>query len=132
MSPTELHLYLVLSPHVRRSNRKPNTKGTLPVMSQFDLPMKNSVEISLTTQHSSRPHPPPWNQGCLHMLPMTDDASKLWNNYVIHSKVHAGFASLPYYYEHQAQVPKCFWYGTPSTTESGGLNIKTIPVNLSF
>ncbi|EGO57105.1 hypothetical protein NEUTE1DRAFT_139150 [Neurospora tetrasperma FGSC 2508] len=63
---------------------------------------------------------------------MTDDASKLWNNYVIHSKVHGGsFTSLPYH-EHQAQVPECFWYGTPSTTESWGLNIKTIAVNLSF
>lgn len=57
--------------------------------------------------------------------PMADDASKPWNNYVIHSKVHASFASLPTstYYEHQAQVPECFWYGTPSTTEFWGANI---------
>ncbi|KXX76562.1 hypothetical protein MMYC01_206643 [Madurella mycetomatis] len=50
----------------------------------------------------------------VYKLPITDQPQKLWNNYTKHMRVYRSFKSLPYT-AFQVEIPRCFWYATPST-----------------
>ncbi|KPM45573.1 hypothetical protein AK830_g969 [Neonectria ditissima] len=50
----------------------------------------------------------------VYKLPVSDQPSKLWNNYIMHKRVQSSFQNLPYL-EGQVEIPGCHWYSTPTT-----------------
>ena len=64
-------------------------------------------------------------------LPLGDDASKLWNNYIINRMIEASFEQLGLL-AGQAEVPRAVWYATPATNEFWDLNIDRFPYTTEF
>ncbi|GAB1314450.1 DUF3669 domain-containing protein (Fragment) [Madurella fahalii] len=50
----------------------------------------------------------------VYKLPVANQPEKLWNNYTKHMRVYHSFKSMPYT-TFQVEIPRCFWYATPST-----------------
>ncbi|KAL2878469.1 hypothetical protein SGCOL_006179 [Colletotrichum sp. CLE4] len=64
-------------------------------------------------------------------LPLTKQHDKLWNNYIMHKRIETAFNSLKFY-PGQVEVPKCFWFATPTTQSFWGDNLDLFPNTAEF
>lgn len=67
----------------------------------------------------------------VYKLPLSDDPTKLWNNYKIHHRVKASFETLPYV-DGQVEIPECFWYATSDSTAFWDENLDNFPFTQQF
>ena len=59
-------------------------------------------------------------------LPLTDDASKLWNNYIMNRRIEHSFKQLGPL-AGQVEIPRAVWYAQASTAEFWDTNIDRFP-----
>ncbi|KAK5996374.1 hypothetical protein PT974_01708 [Cladobotryum mycophilum] len=64
-------------------------------------------------------------------LPVTDQHEKMWNNYVMHKRIEASFQSLPSF-DGRVEIPRCFWYATPTTNAFWDKHIDSFPDSREF
>ncbi|KAI3546906.1 hypothetical protein CSPX01_04148 [Colletotrichum filicis] len=59
-------------------------------------------------------------------LPLTKQDDKLWNNYIMHKRIETAFNSLKFY-PGQVEIPKCFWFATPTSHSFWEENLELFP-----
>ncbi|KAK0370439.1 hypothetical protein CLIM01_12211 [Colletotrichum limetticola] len=59
-------------------------------------------------------------------LPLTKQDDKLWNNYIMHKRIETAFNSLKFY-PGQVEIPRCFWFATPTSHSFWEENLELFP-----
>lgn len=64
-------------------------------------------------------------------LPLTDDASRLWNNYIMNRRIENSFGQLGPL-AGQVEVPRAVWYAKSTTAEFWAENLDRFPFTSEF
>ncbi|KAM0284413.1 hypothetical protein ACHAQH_001989 [Verticillium albo-atrum] len=61
-------------------------------------------------------------------VPLTDNADKMWNNFVMHRRIWASFqADNVTWVQDQVEIPRCFWYAEAGTRAFWDEHIERFP-----
>lgn len=65
-------------------------------------------------------------------LPLLDNSDKLWNNYIIHTKVQEAFSKANSLFNVNVKIPKMFWFANEKTSRFWDENLAKFPFTDTF